>query len=377
MLMVTNKTSSAVVTDMTNQVAGFEVENAKDTGDITYQCTWTKWLGFYKSIPDLQSSIDKKAFWTVGNGFKASEKDKKILAKIRGNGKETFNSILYNIVKTYTIGGDFYGEIVKNDRNQLINIKAMNPGAIEVVANKFGIIKKYKLHINKQKNISKDFEPEDVLHLSWNKIGDDIHGIGTIEKLTSTEGKGIIEMQQEAMMDLKVVFHRYVKPLLISEIDEDDPDEVASFKRKLDQAVANGENMVIPKDTATVQRVSIPQYSTLDPLPWLEHLDKLMLKAEGVPAVVLGDGKDSTEATAKILYLAFEQMVKWNQLFMEEQLEAQLGIKINLEFPASLDEAQQHGSRGEIKNKVSSVKENIKKERRSSNMEVRNGSGIK
>jgi hypothetical protein len=280
-------------------------------------------------------------------------------------------------VKTYTIGGDYYGEIVRNSKNQIINIKTMNPGAVEVVANKFGIISRYDLHINKQKNQKKSFKPDDVLHISWNKIGDNIHGTGTIKKLTKSDGTGVIEMQQEAMQDLKVVFHRYVKPLLISEIDEDDPDEVKKFRQKLDQAVANGENMVIPKDTATVERVSIPQYSTLDPLPWLNHLDRILLKAEGVPAVILGDGQEATEATAKILYLAFEQMVKWNQLFLEEQILAQLDMEINLEFPASLNEQQEQGSRGEISTKTTSPGKNIKKERKNSNMELKENGAIK
>lgn len=371
--MAVNKTSSAEVTDMTNQVSNEAIAPAEDTGDISYICEWTRWLGFYKGVPDLQSSIDKKAFWTVGKGYKTSEKNKKILSQIKGNGKETFNSILYNIVKTYTIGGDYFGEIVRNKKNQLINIKTMNPGCVEVVANKYGIISKYILHIDKKNNKKKEFEPENVLHLPWNKIGDDIHGLGTIEKLTSDNQDGVIEMQWEAMKDLKIVFHRYVKPLLISEIDEDDPDEVKKFRQKLDRAVDLGENMVIPKDTATVERVSIPQYSTLDPLPWLNHLDRILLKAEGVPAVVLGDGQDATEATAKILYLAFEQMVKWNQMFLEEQLYSQLGIEINLEFPASLDEQQQQGSRGEIGAKTTKPGDNIKKERKNENMELKNG----
>ena len=140
------------------------------------------------------------------------------------------------------------------------------------------------------------------------------------------------------MQDLKIVFQRYVKPLLITEIDEDDPNEVKAFKNKLDQAVESGENMVIPKDTATVDRVSIPQFSTLDPIPWLNYLEAMLIKAEGVPGVILGDAKDATEATAKILYLAYEQMIKWNQLFVEEAMKAQLNITINLEFPASLDQ---------------------------------------
>jgi len=168
-------------------------------------------------------------------------------------------------------------------------------------------------------------------------------------------------MHEESMQDLKTVFHRYVKPLIISSIEEDDPDEIDKYKIKLDKAVSLGENMVVPKDTVEMERMSIPQFSTLDPLPWLSYLDKMLIKAEGVPSVILGDGKDSTEATAKILYLAFQQMIEWNQLFIEEQLEAQLQIKIELEFPASLEE------------KTETPQESNKKARKLTNMELQNG----
>ena len=359
--MALNKTDSATVTDMTNTVANFTVTPAEETGDITYMMDWTKWLGFYMAVPDLQSSIDKKAIWTVGKGYKADKTTTNILKKIRGNGKETFNSILFNIVKTYTIGGDYFGEIVLNDSGKLINLKTMNPGSVEVRANKFGIINKYIQKVSKQKEDQVEFKPEKIFHIQWNKLGDNIHGLSTIAKLTSDNQDGVIEMHEEAMKDLRVVFHRYVKPLIISKIDEDDPDEIEKFKKKMDNAVNLGENIVVPKETVELERMSIPQFSTLDPLPWLTYLDRLLIKAEGVPAVILGDGQEATEATAKILYLAFQQMIEWNQLFLEEQIEAQLGLKIELEFPASLEDG------------VETPKDANSKARKLSNMEMKNG----
>ena len=59
--------------------------------------------------------------------------------------------------------------------------------------------------------------------------------------------------------------------------------------------------------------------------------------AEGVPEVILGHGEETTEATSKILYLAFQQMIEYNQLFLEEQLKLQLGLDIEFNFPASIE----------------------------------------
>ena len=95
--------------------------------------------------------------------------------------------------------------------------------------------------------------------------------------------------------------------------------------------------MIVPKDTVdSIERVSIPQYSTLDPLPWLKMLQEYFLIAEGVPEVILGYGRDATEASAKILYLAFQQMIEFNQDFLHEQIKAQLKIDVKFKFPASL-----------------------------------------
>jgi len=66
-------------------------------------------------------------------------------------------------------------------------------------------------------------------------------------------------------------------------------------------------------------------------------LQKFFIMAEGVPEVVLGQGEDTTEATSKILYLAFQQMVEWNQLFLEREIKNQLGLEVDFKFPASIE----------------------------------------
>ena len=47
--------------------------------------------------------------------------------------------------------------------------------------------------------------------------------------------------------------------------------------------------------------------------------------------------QEITEASAKIAYLAFEQTIEEEQLYIEEQVLNQLNLEIELEFPASLE----------------------------------------
>ena len=124
---------------------------------------------------------------------------------------------------------------------------------MSILSSDRGIIKGYEQNIiSTGEKIS--FTTEDIFHLAWNRLGDECHGRSTIEKL-----EPIVLMRNEVMGDLKTVFHRYVKPLLITEADTDDETEIAALKVKLDNSVKNGENLIIPKGTVTIDRMSIPK----------------------------------------------------------------------------------------------------------------------
>ena len=72
-----------------------------------------------------------------------------------------------NAVKVYTIGGDFYAEIIK-DGGKLINLKPLNPATIKIIANDGGIITGYE-QISKGAITKKplhSWKPEEIFHLS-------------------------------------------------------------------------------------------------------------------------------------------------------------------------------------------------------------------
>lgn len=343
---LTNSAPRTEATTASYTIETLSTDGSSGFGETTYICDYNKWNGYYKKVGILKSVIDRKAMYAVGKGYKSDEKTRKILDKIRGFGKDTFNSLMFNAVVTYTIGGDFYAEIMKDKAGRLVNLKPLNPGSIRVVADDKGVIIRYE-QVDRTKNPIVKFQPKDIFHLCWNRVADEIHGVSTIEKCEE-----VILKYQEAKNDLKKVFHRYVKPIHVFKLDTDDTTEIAAFKAKADIAVADGENLFIPKDSVEMDRVSIPQYSTLDPLPWIIKLENEFIKAEGVPNVVLGEGEGSTEASSKILYLSFQQMVEWNQLFLEDQIRMQLGLDINFEFPASIEPAlinDEKKDKGQIK----------------------------
>ena len=176
------------------------------------------------------------------------------------------------------------------------------------------------------------FDPEEIFHLMRNKIADEIHGDSLTEALETT-----ILMREEARNDWKRVMHHNIDPMIAYKLDTDDTTKIANFKTAVDNAKGKGENMYIPKDTVEFEVISLAPNANLNPLPWIASLDDDFHKESGVPAIITGGSGAITEAAVKIAYLAFEQTIEEDQLYIEEQILSQLNLVIELEFPASLE----------------------------------------
>lgn len=336
--MAEKKIGSATTTNMSDVVGNFQIQevglDSPGSNGITKYLNqnFNKWMSRYKQIPELAVVIDKKASWTIGKGYKSPQKE--ILDKIRGFGKDTFDTIIENLIRVYTIGGDSFAEIIKDTSGKLINLKPLNPSSINIIVNEGGIITGYEQtrNVDEKREVVANWQPEEIFHLPWNRVADEIHGISTVEKLEK-----IIDSRNEAMEDLRIVFHRYVKPLVIIKADTDVPDEILDLQDKVDKAVNKMENVIIPKDTVEWDSLSIASKDTLDPLPWITYLEKFFLLAEGIPEVIIGGTTEGQEGSAKVSYLAWQQVIEKNQRFIEQNIKNQLGIEINFEFPASLE----------------------------------------
>jgi hypothetical protein len=306
-------------------------DGAGDTKEFRYQQTkWGEYLGYYKSIPELKIAVDTKANWVMGNGFEADEITTLLLSSFRGNGKDTFNSILENMERTCYIAEDAYCEIIRDKEGILINLKPLDPSSIVVVANEKGKIIRYE-QTSKTTKLNTIFKPEEIFVLSHNRIADEIHGNSIIPAV-----KWVIDARNEAMSDWKRVLHRNIDPLWIYHLDTDDVSEIAAFKTKNDTARANGENMYIPKGVVVPELVTTATNANLNPLAWIAQLNDYFFQAVGVPQIVVGNAKEFTDASGKIVYLAFEQRIKGRQEYVEEQVLLQLNVDIELNFPTSI-----------------------------------------
>ena len=329
---------SADTTSLTDEMEDWSVDHEDTDGamgdkETSYINTnWAKQLGYYKNIPELKIAIDTKANWVMGAGFETDYKTEIELSVIKGNGKDSFNSIIKNQSKVKDIGGDSFAEVIRDEEDNLINLKPLNPGTIKTVQNHKGRLLRYE-QIGRTKEVLRRYKPHEIFHLSRERIADEIHGV-----CVSDSVEEIIEARNEAMSDWKKVLHRNIQPKRIWYVDTDDTTEIAAFKAKVDEASKDFENIIVPKGTVETEIATVAPNETLSALPTIDKYNDYFFQAVGVPQIIIGNAKEFTDASGKIVYLAFEQSIKAEQLYIEEQVLGQLNIYIELTFPATLQQ---------------------------------------
>ena|SRR3990167_6224157 len=339
--MADTNIAGAQIGDMTNKISDIAVstktlDSATGQQETSYQnARWTQQLGYYKKIPEVKTGIDMRAIWTLGKGFRTFDsRTQVILDHITGWGRDTFNSILKNMIVTRRINGDAYSEIVRDEKTEMLtNLKPLNPGNMKIITNPKGIIIRYELTTPTQSNqkLVQKFEPDEIFHLVNKRVGDEIHGVSDIDAIEE-----IIKANNEAFFIQKQVIKHFAKPKMMVEVDEDLPAKVDAFVVKFDNATSKGENLFYPKGKVKPEVLAVPPNATLNILPWREHLKDYFYQVVGIPQIILGSSGEFNESTAKIAYLAFQQSVEDEQLDIEEQVWNQLFLRINLEFPASI-----------------------------------------
>ena len=260
----------------------------------------------------------------------------RITSRIKGIGVDTFRTILINVKRVSKMGGDCYAEKIRDKAGRLINLKLLNPGTIRIEANEFGIIKQYvQVATNnlRQIKILNTFDPEQIFNIANDRLADEIHGIPELEKLYD-----IIKWRHQSMSDLATVFHRYVFPILEIYAKTDDPTELADLEAKYTKSMKNMESRIIPAGAVEkVERVSIPQHSTLDPLPWNIFLRSYFTESSNVPDLIRGKSDEVSLAAGKLNYLGFKEKIEMEQLEYAEQIKSQLGITLEFEKPQEID----------------------------------------
>lgn len=300
-------------------------------GDTYYNNPqFTTWFGYYKTIPELKAAIDALALYTIGKGFMANARNAVILDNIYGWGEDTFLSILYNMLLIKKINGDAYAEVIRDDRDVLINLKVLDPATMTTVIGNDGLIKHYEQRSKTDKTSQpRILPPAKVLHLVNNRVADEVHGTSIVEAC-----KWVIDARNEAMSDWRRISHRSTIRVLY--IDVDNTTKLTTIKNQYADAIKNGELLILPakKGDAEFGELTLPPIDNF--LGWIRYLENFFYQAVGVPKIILGGSEEFTEASSKIALLTFDQVWKREQRELAADLWNQLAIKIEFDEPVSL-----------------------------------------
>ena len=340
---ISNATTSSGL-DQTMKIQTTDAEDVDRAGtkkDVKWvNDKWTTYNSYAKNHSSVKSVMSKLGLWTLGKGFTADKKTEKILNKLVGWGKEPVNEIFDNHIRVKHINGDSYAEIVTPDGEELkpngsnlLNLKPLNPESIGHVINPQGMLEGYKQKLSNGKE--KPLRLNQVFHLCLNRTADEIHGTGDIQSLMT-----FLDKIKQLDEDMAVFFHRFVVPLVIWKLNTDDPATMTKFKAQEKETWNKGDNLIVP-DTAVdwkLMEAGAGVGNVANPMNWRNKWVEEVIKGGGVPALIMAIESGTTEASSKMVFLAWGMTIEKEQRDFEAQVKLQLGLTIKLPDPPSIEQ---------------------------------------
>lgn len=300
-----------------------------------YNTRWGERLGHYKNNAHLKNSIKIRGSWIFGKGYTCDTETGVILDHVTGWGKESFIQVLKNMDRTMCIGGDAYAHIITDkETGDFINLKTLNPGSMVHVVNDEGILIGYEQisRLGDTNKTIRKFKPEEIFHVSMDRIADEIHGDSLIDAMMP-----VLSAWGENFLDRALIIHRMAKPLIIFKLKTDNMTKIEQIKQKLQEAMRKStDNMILIPDDENILRYEVLKID-VNPLLFEQAnaLRKDFYSTIGSPEL-LSDSSGSTESGGKIGHLNFTQLVDDRQSHWEQEIWNQLNIKIELTPPDNL-----------------------------------------
>lgn len=329
--------SKATTTDLTNSVPDFIVTaqalDAQSPGGeetFWYFSKATQNFGYYGEIPEIYSAANGLATWAFGRGWST---DKNTVAKaelehIKGIGFDTFDGVIWNLQVVKKVVGDSFAQIVK-PKDILLNLIPISPERVRLVFGKKKGLKRYDVYNGVK------WEPlaiEKMLHLSNNRIGDQIHGTSQIDAT-----KWIIDARNEALISNRMI-ERRGRALGIIKYKTNNEGKILFANQQIEKSIKNGEMLGVPDDTLDIE--DFPNKSTNDRMTWITYLENFFYQTFGVPrSIATSDG--TSEVGGKMGHVIFEPTYVREQREMENLFLNKLGIIIKWNKPPSLAGLQQ------------------------------------
>ncbi len=303
-------------------IQGHKLDSPGD-GLTRWSPEFDKWNKFYRRVPEFRLAVNKIVTRTFGRGFKGAAAELKKIDQIKGFGKDSGRSVFKNIWKVALICGDGFGHRIRDTQGRQTNIKPLNPEIVVIVAAKNGILSHYEIGTDRTR-----IELEDMYHLSYEREADEIHGIPLPEALEK-----LLESRGEAVQDLRILYHRTVRPIQFFEVETNDKTKLNEVEGTINSAYKKSENIVISAGIIKeIKKSSQPQFAgnDINSLAYIQFLIRYFITSIGVPEVVMGWGAETTEASSKVIVTSFEEDIWDMKMYNVEMMKDQLNIKIDI-----------------------------------------------
>ena len=352
-LDIDNASSSDYSGQSEFSIASESIDGVSNNGETYWDYPdWEQNWGYFNAVGDLKSALLMKTIWTVGKGWTANTRDTVRLDRIMGTGKDTFDDIIFNLDLVKNIGGDSFAEIIRNDDGSVVNIRPLDPAYMRSVWDKNGMLVRYEQRSRVKGKKNKTFELKDILHLSNNRLADQIHGISDIKAVEK-----VIKADAESFEDMQKLVHFQVKPFMIFKMKTDDTTRIKAFATKINEARKNGEDLFVPDDDDLLswEVVQVNPSSIL--MEWRNDLKNKYYRQLGMPEILFGTS-GATESGGKMEIFAHETTFEHNQRYIERQIWNQLAVRINLIPPSSLLNDLQADEGKDAQNQIATVQKN-------------------
>ena len=329
------------------QVSPMSADSITGIEEYTWQLTKAdEYWGIFNQCPDLKAAILDKAKWVVA-GYTCSPRVKVILDHISGGwGKDSFLDVLHNQYVTMKIMGDSYAEIVNEkgikkvfnkltNKPLLLDLKPLHPKSVKIIFGPTGRIIRYEQTTGKAGEKPIQFKPEEIFHLSNNRLLDTSHGISDIDSL-----KENITSTYESDRDMRALSRHQAKPIMMWKLKTRDVATRDKVIATITAARQWGDDIFLPdsEDAIALQPVETQMSPGL--FQWREDLRRGFYRCAGVPELSITGG-DVTESGGKVGYMSFSQKIKVEQKRLEAQIWNQLQLEIHLDPPTDIAPALQ------------------------------------
>ena len=295
---------------------------------------FTKWFAHYIKHAKIKKAIDNFSDWVLGLGYTTDSRTKVILDHIQGNGKESFDGMMWNAIAMKKVNGESYTHIIRDSKDKefgtIINMRSLSPNHMRVVYNGKGRVKKYRHYTSAEKNGEfVEYEPHEILHMINDKVADEMHGRSVIEAVEWN-----VDAQEEAKrVHRKLVWRAGV--VRVIEVDTSNPTELSTLKAQYKIAEEKGDVLLLPKDKARAIDWK-PNLDHAGIINWLNYLDNEFYISIGFPRDLSGASTNATEAGMKMSYITYMPLYEKEVTELESDLWNQCGIKISFNRQQSL-----------------------------------------